>query len=203
MTRLDAAFRRVSDVTMLIAGALIIFSTVVIAVEVTIRKVFSMSIGGSDEISGYLFAISCALSWTSCVIERANIRIDALHHRLPPPAQAILDALGAALLFILVAMLAYTASYVIRSSLTTGARAITPLATPLIIPQTIWFLALLIFVLCLGIVLARTLLALARRDWARASALAGGPTVTEAIDLEVAAARLRVAADAPVGKGGD
>src|SRR5687768_17111924 len=39
-----------------IGGALLLASAILVSVDVTIRKLFRLSVGGADELSGYAFA---------------------------------------------------------------------------------------------------------------------------------------------------
>jgi TRAP-type C4-dicarboxylate transport system permease small subunit len=182
---------RFSMAIMLVAGGLIVLATAIITVEVILRKLFSLSIGGADELSGYCFAIACVLAWVYCAIERANISIDALHARLPLKARALLDFLGLALLFAVAGVLVATAYSVVADSARNGARSLTPLATPLVIPQSIWFVGLIILFLVLGLMLLRCFAALARGEWRRVAEIAGVATTEEMITEEIASARQR------------
>ena len=50
--------RRIARYGAWFGGLLIIASALLVGVEVVIRKAFSLTIGGADELSGYALAIS-------------------------------------------------------------------------------------------------------------------------------------------------
>jgi len=56
-----------------------------------LRKIFLVTMGGSDELSGYAFAIGTAWALGFTLLRRANVRVDALYNRLPPALCAVLD----------------------------------------------------------------------------------------------------------------
>src|SRR3546814_1231192 len=64
--------RRLSRFAMWVAGSLTLLSALYISVDVVTRKFFSFSLGGSDELSGYAFAIS--ISWA---LSFATLRSEA------------------------------------------------------------------------------------------------------------------------------
>ena len=55
-----------------IGGAILLASATLVSVDVTIRKLFSLSIGGADEISGYAFAIGIAWAFPFALLRRAG-----------------------------------------------------------------------------------------------------------------------------------
>ena len=65
-----------------------------------------------------------------------------------------------------------------------GSRAITPLQTPLILPQSLWLAGWVLFCLCLLLVIWGMISALAKGDMARARSLGGVLSVDEEIEEE-------------------
>ena len=59
-------------------GAMMLFAAFMVSADVLVRRLLGITMGGSDEISGYLFAISTALAFPYALLHRANVRIDAL-----------------------------------------------------------------------------------------------------------------------------
>lgn len=116
-----------------------------VALETILRKVFNTSLQGADELGGYVLAFGSSLAFVVTLIDRAHIRIDILHTRLPVRAQAVLDWLAALTLALLGVFLLYVGWFVIRDTLAYGSTAPTPWATPLIWPQTAWYGALALF----------------------------------------------------------
>ena len=73
--------------------------------------------------------------------------------------------------------------------------SVTPLITPLAIPQGLWFLGLAFFMIALALVLVRSLIALARGDWETVARIAGSLTQEEEVISEMHLA------EAAVGRG--
>jgi TRAP-type C4-dicarboxylate transport system permease small subunit len=98
---LDSILRRVttlSQVSVWIGGALLIFAALMTTVNVVLRKVFNWSFGSADEIIGYIFAISTAPAMSYALLQRAHVRIDALYTVLPPRVRTVLDILAVLML---------------------------------------------------------------------------------------------------------
>src|SRR5690606_18501188 len=102
------------------------------------RKFFSFSLGGSDELSGYAFAISISWALSFATLQRANIRIDALYQLMPVRISALLDWVALVCLGVFIVFLTYYASDVAALSWANNSTANTILATPLWIPQYLW-----------------------------------------------------------------
>ncbi len=171
---------------------MLIFAACMVTVDVLVRKAFSMSMGGADEVTGYIFAISTAWALSYALLGRANVRIDAFYQLLPRRLGAVLDSLGLLVLggfMTLVTLAAYTVFY---GSLgwpfgesDFWSVSITPLLTPLALPQGLWFLGLVLFMVTLVLVLLRAVLALARGDLATVARLAGPRSHQEEVEEEL------------------
>lgn len=182
---LEVAFR-LSRTAVWIGGAMILFSALMVCADVLSRRLFGVTMSGSDEISGYIFAISTALSFPYAVLHRANVRIDAAYAHMPSRVQYALDLLGLALLTIFAAFVTWRAALAVQVTWENGSRAITPLQTPLILPQSAWLGGWLLLCLCLLLVLAATIAAGMRGDFDRARQIGGVPSVEEEIEEETA-----------------
>ena len=66
-----------------------------------------------------------------------------------------------------------------------GARSMSPLATPLIIPQALWVAGLAMFLLIAGLLLLRALGALLTGDTATAQRLIGSRSLAEELEAEI------------------
>src|SRR3546814_18788453 len=95
--------------------------------------------GGSDELSGYAFAIGTAWALGFTLLRRANVRVAALYTRLPAALCAVLAIIALLSLALFLGLLTWQAWSVLDTSLVFTARATTPLATPLWIPPGLWF----------------------------------------------------------------
>ncbi len=169
-------------------GALIVAAAVVVTLDVLQRKVSrltGLNISGSDEISGYLFAISTTWAFSHALLHRANVRVDALYLLMPRPTRAVLDVIGILILSIFVAVVTWHGMQMFIHNLTNWSKSITPLLTPLAIPQFFWIAGLVIFVLNLFLVLLRVMLALLMRDYATIGMVAGARTQEEEFEEEM------------------
>jgi TRAP-type C4-dicarboxylate transport system permease small subunit len=141
---------------------------------------------GSDEISGYLFAVGTSWSLAYVLCTRGHIRIDALYGRLPLKLRGWLDLLALALLGVFVAAMVYRAYDVTAINLVEYNRSNTNLRIPLAWAQVPWLAGFGLFAFALAIAWLRTLIALLRGDYAKAAATAGVATQDEEIEAELA-----------------
>ncbi|MEM1364864.1 MAG: TRAP transporter small permease [Pseudomonadota bacterium] len=129
-----------------IAGTLIVGSAFLVTLEVILRKVFNVSLGGADEISGYAFGIATALSFSFALFERAHIRVDALVGKFPNSLLIPVNLLGLILLVGFASAVVTMIWSMVMDTLEFGSRSITPMRVPLAIPQIPWMLGWMFFV---------------------------------------------------------
>ena len=170
-------------------GGLLFLAAFTVSVDVIARKVFTVSLGGADELSGYAFAIGTAWAFSFALLRRANVRVDALYQHLPLKFCALLDLLALLSLGVFVAYLARYGYEVMATSWQLSARSNSALKVPLWIPQGLWFGGLALFAATLLLLLARSLTALARGDWKTIHDLLGARSIKEEADEEAAYAR--------------
>ena len=179
--------RRVARAGAWFGGALLIAAAFLIGVEVVIRKAFSLTIGGADELSGHALAISTSWALAFTLLERAHIRIDSLYAHMPARVCALLDIAGLALLTAFVALIAWYGLGVFQTSYRLGAQSLSPLGTPLAVPQLIWVLGFVVFLMVAILLLIRALMLLVSGDAAAVMRLIGSRTVSEEIEAEIGA----------------
>ena len=183
--RVHALLERLARIAVWMGGAGLMLAAIMVTIDVICRKLFSLTMSGSDEISGYVFAASTTWAYSYCLLHRSNVRIDAFYNLLPRTLRAVLDIVGLALLLYFMAYFARKAIDVFLTSWEHDSVAITTLATPLWIPQLIWVAGLVMFVITATFVLVYALVALARGDIARVQRVAGAMNVAEEIDESV------------------
>lgn len=137
--RLHAALRGANRIFALILGAALLLTVAFIFTDVVLRKFGWGSLGGSDEISGYVMAAVASWGLACALIERAHVRIDVLRQKLGRPGQAAMDLFAMIVANGVVLLIAVKCWPVLEKTLARGSRANTPLETPLWIPQGIWF----------------------------------------------------------------
>ena len=185
---LDSLLRRLETVSryaVWAGGAMLFFAAFMVTADVLIRATTGRSMGGSDDISGYLFAISTSWAFAHALLHRVNVRVDALYLLMGRSVQAVLDVLGVATLAVLVFVVTWRAVGVFEYSGSYWAKSITPMQTPLAIPQFFWLLGLLLFSAALIVVLLRCLIAVARWDRATIERLVGARTLKEELEEEI------------------
>jgi len=181
---LDLA-RRIARAGAWFGGALLLLAAGLVGVEVVIRRLFSVSVGGTDELAGYALAISTTWALAFTLLERAHIRIDSLYVHLPVRLCAVLDIAGLLLLIAFFGLIAWYGYGVFQTSWALGARSLSPLGTPLVLPQLLWVLGLVMFLAIAVLLLLRAVVALLAGDLARVHRLVGSRTVREEVAAEL------------------
>ena len=138
--------RRVAHWSQWFGGALVLLAAVLIGIDVVMRKLFSASIGGADELAGYALALGTAWALAAALVERAHIRIDSLYVLLPRGLRFILDVAGLVLLVAFFGLVAWHGWSMVAQSWAAHSRSQSALQTPIVIPQFIWLLGLIVFV---------------------------------------------------------
>ncbi|MGI9333810.1 MAG: TRAP transporter small permease subunit [Gammaproteobacteria bacterium] len=185
MENLLTTARKVARFGTWFGGGLLIAAALIIGVEVVIRKAFDMSIGGADELSGFALAIGSAWSFAFALLDRAHVRIDSLYVVLPVRICAVLDILGLAALILFMGLVSWFGFGVFAKSAELGARTMSPLATPLVVPQGLWVAGLILFMLVAVLLLARAFMALLSGEPAVVQQLIGSRTVVQEIEEEL------------------
>ncbi len=156
--------KRVSNATIVAFGLVMTGFAVLVTFETLARKFLNISLQGVDELGGYVLAVTSSLAFTLALLDRAHIRIDLFHLKLPRALRATLNWIAAAMTAALAGLLVYVGVIVLRETIDFGSTAPTPWATPLVWPQSLWLAALAIFlVAALGHFLAATRLLAAGR----------------------------------------
>jgi TRAP-type C4-dicarboxylate transport system permease small subunit len=172
---------KISQIAAWCSGMLLFLASLMIAVEVILRKVFTYSIGGADELSSYALAISCTWGFSFALFRKSHIRIDVLYSRLPQKGRNLLDVCAFMLLAVYIFTLSYFAFIVVKTSVVKHSAANTPLATPLWIPQSLWLLGLVWFGFTIFVILAGTFYHYFKGNQQLATKLSGISTLEEEI----------------------
>jgi TRAP-type C4-dicarboxylate transport system permease small subunit len=139
--------RRIEIALAWIFGTIFLVLSFVVTIETISRKVFNFSLQGADELGGYSLAIGSTIAFCLALVGRNHIRVDVFHDLFPRNLKAAMNWLSimgiaaGAVLFVAVSL------RVLRESLEYGSTAQTPWATPLIYPQTLWYIGLIFFML--------------------------------------------------------
>ncbi|HUJ86937.1 MAG TPA: TRAP transporter small permease [Burkholderiales bacterium] len=160
-------------------GAMVAAAALMIAVDVLARKLFSVSIGASSEVSGYVLAIGTSWALTLALLDRAHVRIDSLYTVLPVRLCALLDMVALASFMVFAAFTTWQGGKVLLNSIQVDAHSLTPLGTLLAIPQTLWVAGFVLFSAVLLLLFVRAAMLLARGRWEDVQRLLGPRTAQQ------------------------
>jgi TRAP-type mannitol/chloroaromatic compound transport system permease small subunit len=172
-------------------GGLVVLAAVVIGIDIAMRKLFSLSVGGASELSGYVLAISSSWTFALALLDRAHIRIDSLYVTLPVRVCALLDILSLVVMLAFAGLLTWHGWHVFAQSFAFGSRALTPIATPLQYPQFLWVVGLIYFLVVIVLLLFRACHALVTGDYATIQRIAGSRSGTQDLEEELESLRRR------------
>jgi len=191
---MELAWKAVSAVARIavwVGAGLLFAAAAIVSAEVLSRKGLGPLLGprfmfsGSDEISAYLFAVGTSLSLAHVLITRGHVRIDALYQHFSRRTRVLLDLLALIVLGIFVAALLERAWDVAATSAIEHIRSNTPLRIPLAWAQVPWLGGIALLALALVLAILRTLAALARGDYATATATSSAVTQDEEVETEL------------------
>lgn len=167
-----------------LGGALIVGAAFLVTLEVILRKLFNISLGGADEISGYAFGVATALAFSFALFERAHIRVDALVGVLPPALRPVLNLFGHLMLIGFAAVVVWMVWGMVADTLEFNSRSITPMRVPLAIPQIPWLMGWIFFVLTGVLITVAAVIRYVQRDTAAVQDLIGVKSLDEQIEDE-------------------
>ncbi|MBE0586209.1 MAG: TRAP transporter small permease [Desulfofustis sp.] len=158
--------KKIAYLTSCLFGYLCLGLSLFVSVEVVMRKAFSKSLQGADELGGYVLAIGSTLAFCIALIGNNHIRIDIFHYKFPARMQAWLNWIAQLAMFFIAFLLAFSAVQVLMETISYGSTAPTPWATPLHYPQIPWTIGLVIFfaLACYYLINATWLLVTGRWD---------------------------------------
>ena len=149
----------------LVCGLALLAAAAFVLVEITVRGFSLGSLGGAEEVTGYVMAGVIAWGLPFALTERAHIRIDMGVRKLPSFVRDLVDVLALGTVAAVALAVAAYGWRVFEKSWTSGSLANTPLETPLWIPQAVWWTGWVWFAICAVLLTAVAgALALARRS---------------------------------------
>lgn len=181
---IHSRLERISQLAVWVGGAALLAAALMVTVDVLSRKIFNITMSGSDEYSGYVFSATTTWAYSYCLLHRSNVRIDALYNYLPRKVTAILDVVGLLLLFYFMSIMTYYAMVSFVDSWVNNSVSITTLGTPQWIPQLFWVAGLVLFFVTLIFVVVYSIIALLQRNWDLVARVAGVPSIAETMQEE-------------------
>lgn len=176
----------------ILTGWWLLLFSLVTCVEILGRKLAGFSLQGVDEIGAYTTAVVSTLAFAWALVNKAHTRVDFLLANMPAWLRAVLNAAAYALLAGLAVFATLRGWSVLEESIEFDAHSVTPLGTPLWIPQSLWFFGFAFFAL-VAILLALHAAWLLLADRARLNRLYGPMTLDEEVATEAGAVMQRTA----------
>ncbi|AGN82982.1 MULTISPECIES: TRAP transporter small permease [Pseudomonas] len=177
-----AAITAIAKASTWVGGFALLGCALLIGIDLILRKTVGISMGGADEIAGYVLAVTSAWALPVTLLKRSHIRVDILYARLGLKPRVALDLFALACMAALASTLVFHAWHVLWDSIEYRSVSNTPLQVPQWIPQSLWFAGYLFFALTLLNLALVSLGHLLRGRWGAVSALIGINTVEQEIE---------------------
>lgn len=166
------ALRRWNSRIAILMGILLLGCAAVVVLDIVLRQL-GRSLGGTDEISGYVMAIVTSWGMGYALLELGHVRIDLLRSRTGAAGRAIFDLFAMLMLASTITLIAFRCWPVLARSLTNGSRANTPLETPLALVQAPWFAGWVYFAIVAWLTFVAALLLIVRKEFDAAEKVVG------------------------------
>lgn len=173
---------RIAKASAWVGGAALLGAALMISIDLLLRRFLGITLGGADEIAGYVLASVSAWAFPIALLRRSHLRVDILYSRLSLKGKVGLDLLAFTAMAIFVGLLLLRTGHVLWESISYRSTSTTPLQVPLWIPQTLWFTGYLFFAWTLVVLGFNSLRELRRQGWGAANALIGINSVEEHIE---------------------
>lgn len=132
------ALRRINRIVAIVVGTIFLLCACLVLVDIALRRL-GTSLGGTDEISGYVMAVGTAWGMAYALLELSHVRIDFLRSNVKAKWRALMDLFSMFTLASTVSIIAVQCWPVVATTLKNNSHANTPLETPLALVQLPWF----------------------------------------------------------------
>jgi len=156
--------RNVNRMTAIAVGLMFFCCACLVLLDILLRRVGS-SLGGTDEIAGYVMAIGVAWGMAFTLVELAHVRIDFLRGILASRIRVSMDLFSMFSLAATISIIAVQCWPVLATTLKNGSRANTPLETPLALVQIPWMLGWVWFAVTSWLTLMAAFMLLAKGEF--------------------------------------
>ena len=154
--------------------------------DIVARRMLGHSVQGVDEIGGYILAITASVGFAAALLNRMHTRIDLVLTIMPPQLRAVMNTLAALCLAGFAVFMSQKAFVTLNETLEFGARASTPLQTPLWIPQSLWIFGIVLFAVIACVMAAHAVLLLFRGQIDTVNKQYGPPSIDEETEASLA-----------------
>ena len=110
---------------------------------------------------------------TFAMLQRAHVRIDTVYAHLSSRLRAILDLVGQIATIAFFSLVTWYVGGVLQQSIESNSHSVSALAVPLALPQTIWALGFVVFLVTATVLLLRAFIAFAKGDIEEVHAIIG------------------------------
>src|SRR5436190_4111556 len=107
-----------------ICGLLLTVSAFLIGLDIALREIFVVTLGGANELSGYALAVSSSWGCTVALVHRMHVRIDSVYTHLSARIRALLDMIGLAGFIYFLTFVTYYAYKVLEQSIESNTHSI-------------------------------------------------------------------------------
>lgn len=167
-----STLRRLNHLVAILVGILLLACVAFVLADILLRQIGS-SLGGTDEISGYVMAIATSWGMAYTLTELGHVRIDILRSRAPARGRAAFDLTAMLALAATVTLVAIRGWPVLARSLANASRANTPLETPLALVQAPWLAGWVWFAITAWLTILAAAFLLLRRNHTASEAAIG------------------------------
>lgn len=185
LVKVQHTIDRLALIAVWIGGGALMIAAFGVSVDVILRKLFGITLAGSDELSGYVLAIATTWAFALVLRRKGNVRIDVLYRLMPEKVRLALDVISFLALGGMLFMMTRSAFLLAWNTTRDGAISVTPLQTPLAIPQILWVLGFVITLLMWLVIFFRTVDSLRKKDWQTSFELIGSDSVEQEINNEL------------------
>jgi len=164
--------RRLNRGVAILTGIVLLVCAAFVLLDIVMRQLGS-SLGGTDEISGYVMAIVTSWGMGYALLELAHVRIDIIRSRVGQLGRSLFDLFAMLVMTGAVSLIAFKCWPVLERSIANLSRANTPLETPLWIVQLPWFAGWIWFALVSWLTLLAALGLVVKGEFGKAEAAIG------------------------------
>ncbi|KPU83483.1 C4-dicarboxylate ABC transporter permease [Marinosulfonomonas sp. PRT-SC04] len=153
-------------------GVVLLLCAAFVLLDIVLRRM-GASLGGTDEISGYVMAIVTSWGMGFALLELSHVRIDFLRSRANSFGRTMFDLFSMVILSSTVTLIAVRCWPVLERSLKNDSHANTPLETPLWIVQLPWLLGWVWFAIVAWLTLFAAILLVLKGEFGKSEAIIG------------------------------
>lgn len=164
----------------LVCGWWLLGFSLLTCVDIVGRKLFNVTLQGTDEIGGYTMAVVSAVGFSYALLNRSHTRIDIALIFLSSRSKAVLSTIAAITISMMAVYSAWRGWAVLQESILLRSVSNSPLQIPMWLPQGLWVAGLGLFA-CIAVATAVHALRLLFIDHRKVNYYYGPPTIQDEI----------------------